>query len=91
MGPGGIDETLARVSDAGCTGIGDNRDPLTETKCLKHRFGLCGLIVCMYREKALSPWLDLCGLQQVAVVTRVFSTDQIGLREHLASPGRKIV
>jgi hypothetical protein len=45
----------------------------------------------MYREKALSPWLDLCGLQQVAVVTRVFGTDQIGLREHLASPGRKIV
>jgi hypothetical protein len=91
MGPGGIDQTLPRVCNAGGSGIGDNRHPLAEAERLKHRVGLRRLIVGMYRKKALSPWLDLCGLQQMAVVARVFGTDQICLREHLARPGREII
>ena len=91
MGPGGIDETLTRVCNARGSGIGDNRHPLAETERLEHRVGLRSLIVGMYGEKALGYRLNLCGLQQMAVVTGIFRTDQVCLGKHLARPGGKII
>ena len=87
LADGGADQLVARVGDAGRTGIGDDGDGFARLQLGNEPGGLPVLVELMVRNQAVS---DAQLVEQHHGAPGVLGRDQIGLFQNLPAAGRKI-